>query len=334
MIREFIYVDPMMSESKYRQIIQSVTNGINKGSIKRGDKLPSIGLLCKRYNLSRDTVMAAYNELKAKGFIISLPGKGFYIERTETNISHNIFLLFDELNAFKEDLYNSFITALGNRGSAEVFFHHFNRKLFESLIRESVGRYTTYVIMPTKFHNISKLLENLSGKVIILDQLPEELNGQYPAVYQNFQNIVYRGLMEARERLEKYNRFIMVYPGDKEPEGEVAGFTNYCKETKTDYDIIDRMEGRDIRKGEVYFVIWDRDLVQLIKQANSKGLESGKDIGIISYNDTALKEVVGNGITTISTDFKKMGLTLADLVVKNIKHQIENPSSLILRGSL
>ena len=42
-------------------------------------------------------------------------------------------------------------------------------------------------------------------------------------------------------------------------------------------------------------------------------------IGIISYNETPLKKVVENGITTISTDFKAMGKLLANMILENKK---------------
>lgn len=62
-------------------------------------------------------------------------------------------------------------------------------------------------------------------------------------------------------------------------------------------------------------MIWDRDLVKVVKAAQEVNLEIGMDIGIISYNDTPLKKVVANGITTISTDFVAMDKTLAQLVM-------------------
>jgi DNA-binding LacI/PurR family transcriptional regulator len=128
----------------------------------------------------------------------------------------------------------------------------------------------------------------------------------------------------------------MVYPGGKEPEGQYLGFLKFCQETGKPHELIHTLENRNIKKGELYLVIWDRDLVWLMKQARSIGLEPGKDIGIISYNDTALKEVVGNGVTTISTDFRLMGHKLATLVNGNDHEheQIENASSLIVRGTL
>jgi len=74
--------------------------------------------------------------------------------------------------------------------------------------------------------------------------------------------------------------------------------------------------------------------VQVIEQAKRQQLVLGTDFGIISYNDIPLKKVVENGITTISTDFKAMGKTLAAMVLNSQKEQIENPSELIIRNSL
>jgi len=60
-------------------------------------------------------------------------------------------------------------------------------------------------------------------------------------------------------------------------------------------------------------------LVEVIEQAKKQELLIGLDYGIISYNDTPLKKVVENGITTISTDFTAMGLLLADMILNNKK---------------
>ena len=60
----------------------------------------------------------------------------------------------------------------------------------------------------------------------------------------------------------------------------------------------------------------------------------GQDIGIISYNDTLLKEIVEGGITTISTDFNEMGKRLAEMILNKEQVKIENPNKLIIRNSI
>jgi DNA-binding transcriptional regulator YhcF (GntR family) len=331
---DLININMRLPVSKYRQIINSVVDSINEGKLKPGDKIPSINDVRKKWNLSRDTVINAYNELKSKGIISSAAGKGYFVETSNIRLTHNIFVLFDELNSFKEDLYQSFLDNLKSNMQVDTYFHHFNRKVFNQLINESKGNYTTYVIMPAKFTGTFSQLQHLNGRVIILDQLPDDLKGRYPSIHQNFQKDTFNALMEGRNLISRYQKFIMIYPGGKEPEGQYRGFLKYCNDTFTPYELIHDIRGRTISKGEVYLVIWDCHLVWLVKEALAKGLELGKDIGIISYNDTALKEVVANGITTISTDFKKMGESLAQLVRTKNEQSVENPFKLIPRGSL
>jgi len=60
----------------------------------------------------------------------------------------------------------------------------------------------------------------------------------------------------------------------------------------------------------------------------------GKDIGIISYNETPWKRFILEGITTISTDFKKMGEMAAHMVLNNENKKLEMPFTLTLRSSI
>lgn len=53
-------------------------------------------------------------------------------------------------------------------------------------------------------------------------------------------------------------------------------------------------------------------LVVLTEKIIFSNLEIGKHIGVISYNETPLKKIILNGITTISKDFKKLGTRAAN----------------------
>jgi DNA-binding LacI/PurR family transcriptional regulator len=80
-------------------------------------------------------------------------------------------------------------------------------------------------------------------------------------------------------------------------------------------------------------VIDDNSLVDVMQVATQKGWQLGKDIGVISYNETPLKSVIGNGITTITTDFAAMGRTMAEMVVSGKREVVENPFVMIDRKS-
>jgi DNA-binding LacI/PurR family transcriptional regulator len=172
-----------------------------------------------------------------------------------------------------------------------------------------------------------------ANDVYILDQTNEELI-EYPSVHQNFVKDMYQALVKAKEKLDKYQQLILIFPGFKEPLGMVEGFLKFCKEFNFGHEVMVDLEVRTIAVGNVYIIPNDRHLVQVIEQSKKQQLRIGQDFGIISYNDTPLKKVVENGITTISTDFKAMGARLTEMIFTNKKEQVENRSQLIVRGSL
>ncbi|QZK89174.1 GntR family transcriptional regulator [Flavobacterium sp. CHNK8] len=319
---------------KYQQIITSIEVALQQELLQKGDRLPSVNKVRLEFSLSRDTVLLAYDELKKRGIIYAIPGKGYYVKSVEVSIKQKIFLLFDELNIFKEDLYNSFLENIGTTAQVDIFFHHFNVPVFQKLIHDSNGNYTKYIIMPTNLEEAASIIKTLPVQdVYILDQTnPELLN--YPAVYQNFVKDIYEGLLKGKSKLNKYKKLIMIFPGFREPLGMKIGFEKFCNDHAFEYEIITEFKNRNITTGEVYIIPSDRDLVSVIEKAKIQNLQLGTDYGIISYNETPLKKVVENGITTISTHFEMMGQLLAQMILKGKKEQIENKSDLILRNSL
>lgn len=331
---KIISIQTNLGMPKYKQIILTIEKAIENQELKKDEKLPSINKICIANGLSRDTVLQAYDELKKRGIIYAFPGKGYYVKSIEINIKQKIFLLFDELNIFKEDIYNSFLKNIGKNVQVDIFFHHFNSKVFQKLINDANGNYTKYIIMPTNLIGVASIIETLPvNDVIILDQTNNELKS-YPAIYQNHKKDIFEGLRKGKTKLTKYKKLIMIFPGFREPLGMKIGFENFCKEYLIDYEIISEFTNNEITIGSVYIIPNDRDLVQVIEKAEQQNLNLGTDFGIISYNETPLKKVVSNGITTISTDFTTMGKILAEMVLTGKKEQIENKCALIIRNSL
>lgn len=319
---------------KYKQIIKSIEESILNGVYKRGDKLPSINSIKFRFSLSRDTVLLAYNDLKTRGIIQSVPGKGYYVKTENVDTQQKIFLLFDELNGFKEELFNSFIENLGDNIEVDIFFHHFNHNVFNKLIYDNIGIYNTYVIMPANLKETDIFLERLpTDRVYILDQMHQELS-KYPSIFQNFEKDIFSALSNGLELLRKYKKLILLFQKDIEPKGMLHGFEKFCRKNDFEYEVIDVIGDRIPEKGEVYLIPDDRNLIRVIKKIKELDLVLSEDLGIISYNDTLLKEIVENGITTISTDFKAMGKRLAEMIINKEFAQIENPNNLIIRKSL
>lgn len=331
---KLILVQSNIGIPKYKQIISSIEKAIEEEKLVKGEKLPSINKVCTAFSLSRDTVLQAYEDLKKRGLIYAILGKGYYVKSTQIKTKQRIFLLFDELNIFKEDLYNSFLENIGKNVQVDIFFHHFNIQVFQKLINDNNGDYTKYVIMPTNLVGADLYIKTLPvNEVYILDQTNSELK-QYPAVYQNHKKDIFEALLKGKHKLLNYKILILIFPGYREPLGMKEGFEKFCADFSFENEIITEFFDREIKVGEVYIIPNDRDLVRVIEKAKSQDLKLGSDFSIVSYNETPLKKVVENGITTISTNFKAMGEIIARMILNGKKKQIENRCSLIIRNSL
>ncbi|WP_298556713.1 GntR family transcriptional regulator [uncultured Algibacter sp.] len=319
---------------KYKQIVTSIEYAIRTGALKKGDKLPSLNSIKNQHSLSRDTVLTAFNELKTRGIVQSIVGKGYYVASEDVDVNQKIFLLFDELNSFKEDLYNSFLTGMGEHVQVDIFFHHFNLDVFNKLISDNAGDYSYYVIMPANLKGTENVISRLpNDKVYVLDQMHSELI-KYPSVHQNFKKDIYEGLQAGLERIKNYDKIILLFNEDRQPNDFMIGFNLFCSHYSIKNEIIDNLNNRKLSEGELYIVFDDKNLIRIIKKLKEERLTLAKDIGVISYNDTLLKEFVEGGITTISTNFNLMGERLAQMILNNEFVQVENYSRLILRKSL
>ncbi len=331
-------IDLTSSRPKYQQILDAVIYSIESGALERGHQLPSISELAGRQHIAKVTVAKAYEELRQRGIIVSQHGKGFYVASTEVRSQLNVFLLFDTLNAYKETLYYSLKEALPDDARLNLFFHHYDRALFESLIENHLGKYNYYVVMPHFNEDISQVLSQIPGeKLVVIDKDVNGLEGEYAAVYQDFERDIYQALASGWDRLQLYRKMTLVLskgPFQFLPEGILTGFRRFGQEYNFPIEVVERVTPASIRQEEAYLIFADRDLISFIKEVNREGWQLGKGIGLISYDDTPMKEILEGGITVISTDFEQMGRTAGSLIQERRKMRVANPARLIRRRSL
>lgn len=333
---KYIKINSNSEVPKYQQIVQSVLDAIDNDLLKIGDRLPSLNQLHKEFSLSQDTTLTAYNELKHKGIVASAIGKGYYISSTTTYQTHKIFLLFDKLTLYKENLYNAILDKFKNKGTVDIYFHHNNKNVFQKLIKESAGVYSSYIIMPIIDSETEKILAGLPVKrVFLLDVGRNLLRHKYPYVCQNFKKDVYKCLKNGISYINKYKRIFLINHDEKVHSKEIEqGIIKFTKTCNFEFEVIKSLSNHTMKEKSIYLAINDLDLVDVIKTANTNNLAIGRDIGIISYNKSPLKEVMANGITTISTDFEEMGRKISDMILKGKRERIDNKVELIIRGSL
>ena len=336
---DLITVDEYFVTPKYLQIVNSVKREIENGNIRKGENMPSINELSIELDIARDTVERGYKFLKRIGIIDAVPRRGYFIKNIELRQTYKIFLLFNKLSAHKKTIYDSFVASLGE--NALIDFHIYNNdfSLFKKLLSNQKDDYTHYVIIPsflegdTNAHEIINVIPK--EKLVLLDKLVPGMTGEYAAAYENFEKDIYYALTDALDPLSKYHTLKIIFPHNSYyPPQILKGFKNFCEDNAFSYKIINDVADEPIREGEVYITVMEADLVTLIERIKNLDFKIGRQVGIISYNETPLKKIILNGITTISTDFQQMGLIAAQLILSHSRQHIEVPFKLTLRASL
>jgi len=320
------------SISKIKTLADGISLSIMQGELKTGDNLPSINEASTFYKISRDTVFKAYNELKRRGIIDSNPTKGYFV----TGEVNHVLLILDTYSSFKQNLYRRFAANLPENYKVDLIFHQYNEQLFETIIRESVGKYSMYVVMNFSNDHLSETLKSIPTNKLLLLDFGNFEKSEYSYICQDFNDSVYNCLNQGVELLQKYKRITYVFPEELcHPISSIDYFKKFCSEHNFEYEI-QRKESdwKGVEAGTAYLCILSEDLVKIIKDADSADLRIGEDVGLIAYNDEPILEVIKNGISAISIDFGLMGERAAYFVRAKQPIQEYLTTKLIIRNSI
>ncbi len=336
---KLIYFDEFSVTAKYQQLANSIIKAIENRKLQTDDMLPSINELSIEFEISRDTAEKGYKHLKNLGIIGSVPGKGYFIKTSNVERKIRIFLLFNKLSAHKKIIYDAFVSTLGDSAAIDFYVYNNNFSFFKRLLQSCNENYDYYVIIPhfldgeENAHTVINALPK--EKLILLDKIIPGVTGNYGAIYENFEKDIYNVLQEALPQLSKYHTINIIFPQyTYHPVEILTGLKNFCQQYAFNSKVVPCIKKEEIKKGEVYINVMEDDLVTLVEKILSQGLQIGHDVGVISYNETALKKIILNGITTISTDFQMMGEKTAELILRNSIEHIEARFYLTLRNSL
>jgi len=320
------------STSKIKSLADGISLSIMQGNLNVGDNLMSINEASAHYKVSRDTVFKAYNELKRRELIDSNPTKGYFVIG---EVNH-VLLLLDTYSSFKQNLYHRFAANLPENYKVDLIFHQYNEQMFETIIRESIGKYSMYVVMNFSNEKFSDTLKSIPTNKLLLLDFGNFEKSNYSYICQDFNDSFYNCLNEGSVLLKKYKKLTFVFPEEVcHPVSAIEYFIKFCKSQNFEYEVIRKeSEWKGVEAGTAYLCILSEDLVKIIKDADTAGLTVGSDIGLIAYNNEAILEVIKNGISSISIDFGLMGEKAASFVTSRHSIQEHLPTKLIVRNSI
>jgi len=323
---------------KYKQVVNLIVSDIESGIFKQGQRIPSINETSEELLLSRDTVEKAYVFLRKKGVLSSVRGKGYYVNQVNVRMQIKVALIFNKLSNYKRNLYYSFIETLGSKATADVFIYNYDLQQFKNIVDSNLTKYDYFVILPhfkDEHGDVANVIRTIpKEKVLLVDRNLESLK-DYPIVYQEYEKDIQSALGEGIGLIRKYRKINLVFPADQYyPVYIRRGFQIFCQVNGLEFSVIDQLRKSDVKKGEAYVIISDDDLYRFIKICRTGNWKPGVDVGLVAYNDNPVKEILENGITTISTSHDEIGRLAAEMILTKNFRRIKSPFQFIQRNSL
>jgi DNA-binding transcriptional regulator YhcF (GntR family) len=321
--------------TKHEQFVQGIINAVDNRVVVVGDLLPSVNKLMNELGFARETIMKGYKELIKRGIVESRNRMGFFIASADTGQSLRVALLLYAFDTFQETFYKTFKKNLEPEVHLDVFFHHNNIDILDTIIGNIRGKYGMYVVAPIPNPRTRDILKSIPmDKFLMIDRF-EQLDGDFSYVTQEFEQATYKAFCELKDVIAHYDEFVFYYrPSTDTPIEILRSFKRFIKEYGIKGTIQTEYTPGAITSGKVYFTINNTELWAMLKDCINKNLDPGTDVGILSHNDDMVKEIICGGITTYSTDFRLMAEAAAAFVMsgKAIKKII--PTTLIRRKSL
>lgn len=338
-----IRINTTSKEAIYKQLVNCFEYGARDGSIVPGELLPSMNDLAARLEISKETVKKAYGILVERGIIVPRQGKGFYAADLTKTTRTQVLVIFDKFSVYKQILFNSFAEKMGDNAEITILNHNQDIDLLEYYLDNSLDHYDYYVIAPhfpldraTQAKAIKQLSRIPFRKLIQLDHLQPGLNGNFGAVYQDFENDIYTGLKEGVSKKRRTKRLRVITLASS-LYGEVihSGVSRFASDYFIPIQFMNNVPD-DIAPGDTFLVLnsqLDAGLVGLTRKINEKNLVIGKDVLIVSYNEFDMNELILGGLTTVSTDFPEMGRTAARMILSRKLTKVHNPFHMTRRST-
>ncbi len=325
----------------YKQLLRQFVTKIRSGKLAPGEIVPSMNELSSELGISRETVKKVYAILRDRGYLEPHQGKGFYVKSSDASRKKTILILFDKMSVYKQTILNAILDVVGDNVEMTILLHNQNLELYEYYLNLYLDQFDYYMVTPhfsqdEETHNsMLKLTSRIPNrKLIILDYLPEELKGNFGAVYQDFGNDAFEGLKEGLPKLKKAGK-LRVVTLETSLYGRIiyGAVERFCKTYGIEIEHLTEPP-KDIRKNDTFLLLnsqLDSGISDLADNISFQNLKIGTDVFIISYNEFPLNKVVLGGLTTISTDFSMMGRVAGQMILEKRMFKQKNDFGMLRR---
>ena len=130
--KSFIQIDKNLPTAVYLQLVHQFTKAIQLGYLPEGTKLPGTRILCKTFEINRNTLIKSFEDLQAQGWIEIIPNKGtfilsnqkqkkeFRLQKKKIPIRETSGFLFQRSSILENPVEKSAISLQFNEGLADM----------------------------------------------------------------------------------------------------------------------------------------------------------------------------------------------------------------------
>lgn len=333
---------------KYQQVVEWIMNEIENGNLKKGERLMTENQIAEKFDMSRQTIRRAMQQLVDMGILSRIQGSGTYIgsrKMCAKNTNMNI--------AVVSTFYDSYI------------FPPILRGIEKSL---SKNDYTMQIAFTdNKIENERKILLDLLKKNSIdgliiepsessisegnVDLYEKFFNLQIPIIFFNDKYESYdapcvrmddhKVALDATTSLLQlgHRKIAGIFKSDdgqgsRRYQGYVEGLKTYdIKVSRKNVLWIDSLLLKDMKDAEDYIfkringctavVCYNDEVaIQIIDMAEAKGIKVPDDMSIISIDDSNLARICKVPITSYSHPKEKLGEKVASNLISMIRNSL------------
>lgn len=303
---------------KYRQVILAISRDIRRAVLTPGDKIPSINEASSECYLSRDTVEKAYKELSRRGIIRSIPGKGFFVSETVFDNPLKILLVFDKLDESRWKLFNELNECLGNAELTMMSYEH-NYRMLNLSLEEHKDDFDFFIVIPHFFAYQEDLTRAFSAiapeRLIVLTHAVAGLDDQTSQFTFDRKVEWQKALSSISDKASAFSRFLLFFPDDfRFPQEIYEAVEAFCTSVNMPFKSLSEFDAKKIKSGDLILCLEDETLSDVVAFAAKHQWEPGKDLGIISFEDDPMKDLMGGGITTVGYNYREIAELTSDRI--------------------
>lgn len=335
----------------YEQIVKELRRRIDAGEILPGEKVPSIALLCRDFQVSTVTALRALRELTAAGYLTNLAGRGYFaakpaVVRPKRNLCVGC-LLRSNYVSLTDHYFNDIVSGIQEQAAlarVDLLWSHLaanlcnlQRNLDQELVESALemnDRVDGFLLDERVPDGVVKEILSKTGKPGVIVNRGTALP-VYHVVPNYRENI--RKLMGTLLRMQ-YNRFVFVLSGMRNyaqqakerafeeavaefgVEVENCRFLTDCAKVSWD-DAYSRLRQGlgELSPGKVVVVFTVDELArESVNRLLADGIAVPEAVGVVATDGLAVTASSKPEITTLKIDLVKMGALAVNMLLDEI----------------